>query len=437
MSRTDVFDTQRIRETVLPLTGEGNDLNAVVGSAGDITYVLIGEATHGTHEFYRTRAEITKRLIREHGFSAVAIEGDFPDAHRVDQYISGVRHGNAIDALEGFKRFPTWMWRNTDVVEFVEWLRAFNDVLPCRTKVGFYGLDLYSLRSSMQAVIAYLESTDPAAALRAKERYACFDRFGPNTEDYAYGSALALSESCKSAVLEQLLEMQRHDMEDTGAFYAEQNARIVASAEEYYRTMLDREISSWNLRDRFMFETMERLVAFLERKHEARAKVVVWAHNSHVGDARATSLGAGREINIGQLVRQAHPASCKLIGFTTSFGTVTAASNWDGEAERKTVRDPLPGSWEALFHQTEVPEFYLDLKRATREYPPMQGRLLERAIGVVYRPDTEFYSHYLEARIANQFDAIFHFDRTRAVEPLERMARWEDGEVAETYPSGL
>jgi erythromycin esterase-like protein len=186
-----------------------------------------------------------------------------------------------------------------------------------------------------------------------------------------------------------------------------------------------------------MFETLERLAAFLERKHDARVKIVVWAHNSHVGDARATSLGGGRELNIGQLVREAHPTSCRLVGFTTATGTVTAANNWHEQPERKVVRDPLPGSWEALFHETGVANFYVDLDRAAAAYPPMQGRLLERAIGVVYRPATEYYSHYLEARIAQQFDAVLHYDRTRAVEPLDRTAQWEAGEVVETFPTGL
>jgi erythromycin esterase-like protein len=434
MKHADVFNPQRVAEIVQPLTGGDADFTALIASVAQKPYVLLGEATHGTHEFYRTRAEITKRLIREHGFCAVAIEGDFPDAHRIDRYVRGESSGTADDALGGFKRFPTWMWRNADVLDFIEWLRAFNEMLPARSRVGFYGLDLYSLYDSMQAVIDFLDRVDPQAAQRARERYACFDRFGPNAESYAYA---VLPESCRKAVLEQLLEMQRRSFDDAGAFYAEQNARVVASAEEYYRTMLDREISSWNLRDRFMFDTLERLAAFLERKHDARAKIVVWAHNSHVGDARATSLGGGRELNIGQLVREAHPTSCKTIGFTTSTGTVTAASNWHEQPERKAVRDPLPGSWERLFHEAGVENFYLDLQQGAAAYPPMRGRLLERAIGVVYRPASEFYSHYFEARIADQFDAVIHFDRTRAVEPLERTQRWEEREAVETFPSGL
>lgn len=437
MKRSEAFDAGKLAALVQPLSGDHTDLDAIVEAAGNKAYVLIGEATHGTHEFYRMRAEITKRLLRDRGFCAVGIEGDWPDANRIHNYVTGESGGEAADALEGFKRFPTWMWRNADVLDFIGWLRSFNDALPPRHRAGMYGLDLYSLYDSMQAVIEYLDRVDPQAAQRARERYGCFDRFGPDTEEYAHSVASGLSASCRAEVLDQLREMQRRNFENAGAFYAEQNARVVASAEEYYRTMLDREISSWNVRDRFMFETLERLAAFMERKHQRRAKIVVWAHNSHVGDARATSMGAGRELNIGQLVRQAHAADCLLIGFTTASGTVTAASNWHGDAERKTVRSPLPGSWEALFHQTDATNFYLDLNRAANAYSALRGRLLERAIGVVYRPATELYSHYLEARIADQFDAVFHYDRTRAVEPLERSARWEAGEVAETYPTGF
>lgn len=447
MRQTSTHRPQSLKRLVHPLTGDAEDFDPLVTRASGKQYVLIGEATHGTHEFYRVRAEITKRLIRDHGFAAVAIEGDWPDAYRAHRYVCGGQEdADASDALEGFRRFPTWMWRNADVLDFVGWLRSFNESLSGQSKAGFFGLDLYSLYASIQAVIEYLERTDPAAAARAKDRYACFDRFGADTEAYAYSVGGALARSCREEVLLQLLDMQRHAFADVHKhdgfsseeqFFAEQNARVAASAEEYYRTMLNADVSSWNLRDRFMFQTLERLSAHLERQRGAPAKIVVWAHNSHVGDARATSMGAGREINIGQLVRQAKNSSCILVGFTTSCGTVTAATDWHGEAERKTVRVPITGSWEALFQTLEIPNFYLDLQSAANAYPALQGRMLERAIGVVYRPQTEFYSHYLEARIADQFDAIFHYDRTRAVEPLERTALWEAGEVPETYPSGV
>jgi erythromycin esterase-like protein len=430
-------DAAGLRGTAQPLSGAQNDFDAAVQLAGGSSYALIGESSHGTHEFYHARAEITKRLLSERDFCAVAIEGDWPDAHRVHRFVTGDLEGEADSALAGFARFPQWMWRNSDVLEFVEWLREFNAAREPGRRAGFYGLDLYSLYGSMQAVIDYLEQVDTVAAQRARERYACFDRFGPDVESYTEGIAYGMNESCRSQALDQLLELQRRTFGGAGDFYAEQNARVVAFAEEYYRTMLDRDVSSWNLRDRFMFETLIRLSSFIERTKECRAKIVVWAHNSHVGDARATSLGGGRELNIGQLVRQAHPSNCKSIGFTTSAGTVTAASNWHGEAERKTVREPLPGSWEQLFHDSGIGDFYLEMKKAAEQCPLLHGRMIERAIGVIYRPSAEFYSHYFEARIAEQFDAVLHYERTRAVEPLERTARWEAGEAAETYPSGL
>lgn len=430
-------DAAGLRETAQPLSGAHEDFDAAVQLAAGSSYVLVGESTHGTHEFYRARAEITKRLLRDHGFCAVAIEGDWPDAHRVHRFVTGQSGGDANDALAGFVRFPQWMWRNADVLRFVEWLRAFNEGRPAQRRAGFYGLDLYSLYGSMQAVIDYLETVDAQAAKSARERYACFDRFGPDVNSYTNGVAYGVTESCRSAVLDQLLELQRRTFGGARDFYAEQNARVVASAEEYYRTMLDRDVSSWNIRDRFMFETLHRLSSYIERTQGCVAKIVVWAHNSHAGDARATSLGGGRELNIGQLVRQAHPSACTLIGFTTGNGTVTAASDWHGDAECKALRDPLPGSWEQLFHEAAIGDFYLDLKRGAEISPLLHGRMIERAIGVVYRPATELYSHYFEARIADQFDAVLHYERTRAVEPLERSGRWEAGEAAETFPTGL
>jgi erythromycin esterase-like protein len=441
-----IHDASELRPLAIPLRGTEADFDAVVAAARDKRYVLIGEASHGTHEFYRSRAEITKRLIRDHGFCAVAIEGDWPDAYRVHRYVCGTstQDQGPADALGGFKRFPTWMWRNADVLEFVAWLHAYNRDLPPAARVGFYGLDLYSMFASIQAVVEYLERVDPEAAERAKERYACFDRFGTDTESYAYAVGSGLTSSCRRDVLEQLLEMQRaalapnaSDLEDERRFVAEQNARVVASAEEYYRTMLDAEVSSWNQRDTFMFGTLKRLSAHRERRDAGPAKIVVWAHNSHVGDARATTLGGGRELNVGQLVRQEYPLTCYSLGFTTSSGTVTAASNWHEHAERKVVRPPLPGSWEALFHAVGISRFFLDLKEAAFQCDVLRGRLLERAIGVIYRPETEFYSHYFEARISEQFDAIIHYDATRAVQPLEPGAVWQTGEAPETFPSGV
>jgi erythromycin esterase-like protein len=439
-------EARRVRELVAQLSGGPSDFDEIVASARTARYVLIGEATHGTHEFYRVRTEITKRLLCECGFAAVAIEGDWPDAHRVHRYVHGSGLADADEALSGFRRFPTWMWRNADVLDFVGWLRAFNDERPTRLKAGFFGLDLYSLYASIDAVVGYLDSVDPEAAARARERYACFDQFGQDVEAYAHAVGLGLSTSCRREVLEQLLEMQRRAFAtmtksapvDEQRFIAEQNAFVVAGAEEYYRKMLDADVSSWNLRDRFMFGTLERLSEHLARLHGEPAKIVVWAHNSHVGDARATSMGAGREFNIGQLVREAAPSQSCLIGFLTSEGTVTAASRWHGEPERKRVRPPMPQSWEALFRDTCVDRLLMNVERVLDAYPDFRrASLLQRAIGVLYLPQSELRSHYMQARLSEQFDFVLYYERTRAVEPLERTVAWERGEVPETFPTGV
>jgi erythromycin esterase-like protein len=438
----------RLRPLVRPLSGSSLDFDDLLVHARSARYVLIGEATHGTHEFYRIRAELTKRLLMKWGFSAVAIEGDWPDAYDVHRYVRGSRDfADADEALGGFRRFPSWMWRNADVLDFVGWLRAFNDELPERLKASFFGLDLYSMYRSMDAVIEYLDTVDRDAAQKARERYACFDRFGKDVEDYARRVGLGLSASCRNEALAQLNEMlqrrfaaaaaDRKLSEDERLFAGEQNARVVASAEAYYRKMLDADISSWNQRDRFMYDTLERISEHIERTSGEPAKIVVWAHNSHVGDARATSMGAGREFNIGQLAREANPSSTYLIGFATGEGTVTAASQWHGEPERKVVRSPLDGSWESLFQKLGVEKFSLDLRRARAAYPELDISLLQRAIGVLYLPQSELRSHYMQARLCRQFDAILYYERTRAVEPLERSPLWQIGEAPETYPTGV
>jgi erythromycin esterase-like protein len=443
-STTNPTLREALSDTLHPLTGAAEDYDRIVDLVGDASFVLLGEASHGTYEFYRERAEITKRLIQEKGFTAIAVEADWPDAYRVNRYVR--RENNDVDAIEAltdFKRFPTWMWRNTVVVEFVEWLRAHNDALsPGATKIGFYGLDLYSLRASMEAVLRYLEKIDPETAKQARDRYACFDQFGEDPQAYGYLTGLGLAKSCEDEVVRELVELQRRALDSAGRdgraaedqfFEAMQNARVVKNAEAYYRSMFLGDVSSWNLRDRHMVETLEALVAHLEGQ-AASAKVAVWAHNSHLGDARATDMGRRGELNIGQLVRERNGRDAVLVGFTTHHGTVTAASNWDGPAERKYVRPGLVGSHEAAFHDTEIARFLLTLRERDNAPKVLREPRLERAIGVIYRPDTERMSHYFYARLPDQFDAVLHFDETRAVEPLDYSAEWEAGELPETFP---
>jgi erythromycin esterase-like protein len=436
-----------LHQRARPLTGATADYDPLLERIGEARFVLLGEASHGTHEFYRERAEITKRLIAEKAFTAVAVEADWPDAYRVTRYVRGGGDGkNAVDALGGFKRFPTWMWRNVDVLHFLRWLHAHNDALSANAQpVGFYGLDLYSLRASIAEVLAYLGKVDPEAAQRARYRYACFDHFGEDPQAYGYAASFDLSASCEGEVINQLVELRRRAAEYATRdgrvaadeyFYAEQNARLVKNAEEYYRSMFQGRISSWNLRDRHMAETLDALVAHLEAQ-ALHPKVVVWAHNSHLGDAQATQMGDAGELNLGQLVRQRYGDEAVLVGFTTYHGTVTAASSWGGPAEHKRVLPALRDSYEALFHDLGLPRFLLILGNDDDALRELRQPRLERAIGVIYLPETERISHYFEARLTDQFDAVLHFDDTRAVEPLERTAEWDRGRLPETFPSGV
>jgi erythromycin esterase-like protein len=436
-----------MRQGVYPLTGAAADYDSLLERIGEARFVLLGEASHGTHEFYAERAEITKRLLAEREFTAVAVEADWPDAYQVNRYVRGVGAGESVaDALRSFKRFPTWMWRNRDVLDFLSWLRAHNDARRKNDpRVGFYGLDLYSLHASMAAVLTYLDRVDPEAARRARYRYSCFDHFGEDPQAYGYAASFDLSASCEDEVIIELAELRRRAAEyatrDGRAaadeyFYAEQNARLVKNAEEYYRAMFHDHISSWNLRDRHMAETLEALMSHLEGQAR-RPKVVVWAHNSHLGDARATRMGEAGELNLGQLVRQRYGREAVLIGFTTYQGTVTAASTWGGQAEHKRVRPALPDSYEALFHDLGLPRFLFVWGDDGDVLRTLSRPRLERAIGVIYLPETERISHYFHARLADQFDAVLHFDETRAVEPLDRAAQWERGRVPETFPSGI
>ncbi|MBG1241469.1 erythromycin esterase family protein [Nostoc sp. NZL] len=433
-----------VRESAYRLTGAAADYDPLMNLIGDARVVLIGEATHGTHEFYEQRAEITKRLIQEKGFTAVAVEADWPDAYRVNRYVQGASEDpTPAEALSGFQRFPTWMWRNTDMLNFLNWLREYNDAISENAvKVGFYGLDLYSMYASIEAVLEYLDKVDPEATQRARYRYSCFEHLGEDAQTYGYATSFGLTKSCEEEVVNVLEELQRRAAEyiqkdGEGAadelFYALQNARLVKNAEAYYRSMFQGRVSSWNIRDRHMAEILDQLVAHFEQQGKP-SKVVVWEHNSHLGDARATDMEVMGEVNVGQLVRDRYGDDAVLIGFTTYTGTVTAASNWGGTAELKLVRPALPGSYEALFHQTGVPQFLLLLKDNNPAITGLREAQLERAIGVIYQPETERISHYFYARLPDQFDAVIHIDDTKGVQPLDRTAYSDMEEAPETFP---
>lgn len=433
-----------VRRTAIPLDGTAS-IDAVLESMAGADVVLIGEASHGTHEFYQYRADLTRALIARNGFNLVAVEADWPDAYRINRWVRLAGHDvTARETLGDFTRFPRWMWRNHVVAEFVNWLRGWNERQPPDRRTGFYGLDLYSLHRSIEHVVDYLRKVDPDAVTRAKERYACFDVFGEDMQAYGYASSLGLSPSCENGVVAQLVELRRKAAEYArrdgriaadDQFAAEQNARVIRDAEIYYRAMfVDGGAESWNVRDRHMMNMLDALLAHVAAGTD-RARAVVWAHNSHLGDARATSMSVQGELNLGQLARERFGARCRNVGFTTHTGTVTAASGWDGPASRMRVRPSLAGSCERLFHDTGIPAFAVRLHESeVRE--ALSVPRIERAIGVIYRPETERSSHYFTARLAEQFDVVIHIDETRALDPLETWARHEL-DLPETYPTGV
>lgn len=427
-----------VREVAEPLDDiETGSIDALLERIADARVVLLGEATHGTSEFYRMRARITRELIARRGFSFVAIEGDWPDAARVEDYVLGEGRRSPL-VLTPFDRFPTWMWRNEEVHDFVDWLRAYNADHP-RQKVGFHGLDLYSMFTSIAEVLAYLDRVDPDAARVARHRYAALTPW--QKDPAAYGEAVLVgryrsSENAVVAMLRDLLERRLEYVQHDGArfFDAAQNARVVANAERYYRAMYYGSATSWNLRDEHMFDTLVSLLAF----HGPESKGIVWAHNTHVGNALATEMSARGEHNIGQLCRARFGRDAYIVGFGTDHGTVAAAHDWDEPVQIMNVRPSHAESYERVFHEAELPAALVHLRdpvrRAVRE--ELEPARLERAIGVVYRPETELASHYFQATLPAQFDEWIWFDETNAVRPLAPPSR-RSADLPETYPFGL
>ncbi|MFC4586259.1 erythromycin esterase family protein [Sphaerisporangium corydalis] len=426
-----------IRSESLPVEGGVPAPEVLSDLVGDAHVVLIGGASHGTHEFYAARAVMTRHLIEEKGFGAVAVQADWPDAYRVNRYVQGrTQDGTGEEALRGFQRFPVWMWRNTVVLGFVRWLREHNDLTlgGNAEKAGFYGLDLYGMHRAMYEVIRHLDGVDPAAAARARERYACFDHLGSGDGRMnGISAACGAGDRCEDEVVGHLVSLRRNAMEEARKegllaedelFYAELNAATIRSADEYYRSMFGGRICSWNRRDLHMADTLDALLEHLGRRHGRPAKIVVWAHNAHVGDARATEAACRGEIDMGQIIRERHGSDCRVIGFTTYTGTVTAAGQWGGPAERKWLRPALSDSVEELFHEVGEKEFLTSFGNAPRSADVLRSARLERMVAAVYRPQTERRSHYYRSRLRDQFDAVIHIDETRAVEPLDRMDGW-------------
>ncbi|KAJ5818635.1 hypothetical protein N7474_004226 [Penicillium riverlandense] len=421
-------------------------------SYADKQVVLLGDGSHGTSEFYSARAEITKRLIERHGYMMVAVEADWPDAEAIDRYVR-LRPGpkahieGTAKGYQPFKRFPTWMWRNREMQDLVEWMRDRNQSLPPDRRAGFYGLDLYSMGASIRAVIDYLDRVDPKAGKEARRRYGCLEPWVDDPTAYGLASLRGM-ETCESQVMDMLrdllerrLEYAQHDARDGEEFHSvEQNAYLVRDAEKYYKAMYYSSASSWTLRDTHMFDTLHRL---LEHRPSPENKAIVWAHNSHVGDARYTSMGIRRnEVNVGQLCRERLGRdNVAILGCGTHTGTVAAAHEWDDDMEVMAVNPSRDDSWEMVAHDTGIPSFLLDLRR-DRMDPALRAALaaenrLERFIGVIYRPDTERISHYSLAYLHNQFDGYIWFDRTQAVQPLEVLQPATPLGKVETYPFGL
>ncbi|WP_043310680.1 erythromycin esterase family protein [Pseudomonas sp. ML96] len=435
--RSDGALIQLLRHSAEPLPDfDAEEFGVPFSRYGDARVVLIGEASHGTSEFYRARAAITRRLIEQHGFNVVAIEGDWPDAARIDRH---VRHQDSPGENAVFTRFPSWMWRNHETLEFVRWLHQHNATLAADERVEFRGLDIYSLRASMEAVLGYLDDSDPAQAAQARQRYACLTPWQDDPASYGERVEWGGKDSCEAAVIEQLGELLWARLEslerDDGLFDAAQNARVVRAAEQYYRLMYRASASSWNLRDNHMFDTLKQVL-----KHRGRgAKAVVWAHNSHIGDAAATAMGWRGEFNLGQLCRIGWGDDAVLIGMGTDRGEVAAADDWGGALQIKPVLPSRPDSWEQRFLHAGLPAALVDWRgagKATLRHA-LSEPLLQRAIGVIYRPQTELRSHYYEAVLGEQFDAYLWFESTTAISPLAALAEDEQSHEAETFPFGI
>ena len=458
-SPLDQAALQAIAQAAQPLTGAPREFDDLAAQMGAARFALMGEATHGSHEFHEARAAITRRMVESHGVNAIAVEADWTDAWRVNCYVRGLpaipggradTHGAA--ALEGFARFPAWLWRNTVLLEFIEWLRAYNEGLPPDERVGFYGMDLYSLFASIDIVLHALDQADPAAATRVRARYAGFDHLREDTQAFAYATHFDMAPGLEDAVVAQLMARLRNhgrqlaeavaavvavgalprDDVDAG-FNAGQHARVLPGAEAYYRGMFGPRIAAWNLRERHMAETLDALDVHLQTRRDGRApKFAVWAHSMHLGDARATAMGLEGERSLGQLLRQRHGRDVFVLGFSTYTGAVTAASGWGAPARAERLRPGLPDSVEGLLHETlfhtsGAPGLVLPLC----DQPGLSGALaeprLQRAIGVVYAPHTERQSHYFDTRLPDQFDVLVHIDTTHALEPLASAplgARW-------------
>lgn len=412
------------------------DLDALLERIGDARFVLLGEASHGTSEYYRWRTAISQRLIKEKGFSFIAVEGDWPDCYRVNRYVKGYEDSgeNARDVLHAFERWPTWMWANWEIVALAEWLRTYNDTVPENRKVGFYGLDVYSLWESLQEVTHYLERTDSMAVRAAREAYMCFQPYQGDVHAYAQSTSL-VPDSCEEDVIKLLMETQRQALLNNprdveAAFNAEQNALVAVGAERYYRAMIKGGPDSWNVRDHHMMDTLENLM----KHHGTDAKAIVWEHNTHIGDARATDMAGAGMVNVGQLARERRASDgVVLVGFGSHRGTVIAGKAWDAPMEQMLVPQAKEGSWEDFLHYALGDDSLLILTDGDVPNEMFRRPRGHRAIGVVYHPQYERMGNYVPTSLSRRYDAFIYLDETTALHPLhiEPQAAFEP---PETYP---
>lgn len=427
---SDIHD--QLKKAVRPLAG-AHDLDVLLEEIGNSRYVLLGEASHGTHEYYTWRAHITRRLIQEKGFNIIAVEGDWPDCYRVNRFIKGYSDsGSSVkEVLGNFNRWPTWMWANWEMVAFIEWLRAYNSYMQAAGKVGFYGLDVYSLWESMEAILVYLSEREPSAADTVKKAMNCFEPFNVR-EGFSYAErSYGIPDSCRQEVEDILYTLRKkvqvYDTDPEAAFSAEQNALVTVNAEKYYKVMLTGGETTWNVRDRYMTETAERLLDF----HGFDSKIVIWEHNTHIGDARATDMAKSGLVNIGQLLKEKHEKEgVYRVGFGSYKGSVIAAYAWSDPMREMKVPPARDGSWEKLLHRACGGDVFL----LSKDIENFRAQIGHRAIGVVYDPDYE-YGNYVPSVIPERYEAFIFLDRTKALHPLH--IEIDKNQMPETYPWGV
>jgi erythromycin esterase len=428
---------QLLKDSTSPLENSG-DLDPLIDYIGDAKYVLLGEASHGTHEYYTWRAKITQRLIQEKGFSFIGVEGDWPDCYRLNRFAKGYQQSgkDTLSVLNEFKRWPTWMWANWEIIAFIDWLKVFNENLPSAKRIGFYGLDVYSFRESMEAIIQYLKKNDPEALKVAIKAMQCFEPYGEDEgQTYARASAF-VPELCEKEVLHLLTEIrekaEKYNSDPENVMSTEQNAFITRNAEKYYRAMIKRGSASWNIRDHHMVSTLERLMKY----HGNDAKTVVWEHNTHIGDARATSMESEGMVNVGQLLREQYSQEGVVtVGFGSYKGSVIAGRNW-GDAMRKIkVPDAVEGSWEHAFHLANNGQNRLLLMNKLKEENSLSSYIGHRAIGVVYNPEHERFGNYVPSILPKRYDAFIFLDETSALHPIHILP--EGNQIPDTYPFGM